>query len=189
MIAVPKMLLDAIYGHYPRLLESVDPAYAERPETQRLREAQERARADRSRLVALMDAVEAEAPGSKAMDMSYPTFDAGYSVHFNADPVDERTTRWREVVAFISFIAPVYALQQLTTKIAPDGARLVTAAPAPDPAVAPLWSTVARNIERAFSYSRVDPDIGLLVVPDVQVQNVPIGEVTVYDALFTPTRE
>ena len=189
MPTIPQPWLEAVYGHYPRNVWSDTPAHAETPETKRLREAQRRAREDRSHLIALMEAIEAEAPGTDVMDLSYLTYDACYVVRANADPVTETTTRVREVVACISVIAPVYAIYQATTEVATSGEQDVTTADTPDADVAPLWGVVARQVERIFGYTRMEPEIGLATIPDVQVQNVPLGEATVYDALFTPTRK
>ena len=182
-------LLDAVYRHYPRGLAPEDPAHAAAPETLRLREAQERARADRARLIALMEAVEAEVPGVQAMDLSYLAYDAGYTVRFNADPVGEGTTRWREVVACISILAPVYLLYQSRIEVDAAGRQASTVTYAPDPDVAPLWDAAGRAVERIFGHAPLAADAGLAVLPDVQVQNVPPGEATLYDALFTPSRE
>lgn len=182
-------LLDTVYRHYPRDLWADDPAYAAAPETKRLREAQERARADRSRLIALMEALEADMPGVKAMDMSYLAYDACYTVHLNADTIDEKTTGWREVVACISIITPVYFLYQARIEVAPSGEQRTSIAYSPDPDVAPLWEVAAREIEQIFGYAPLGTDLGLTSVPDVQVQNVALGEATLYDCLFAPLRD
>jgi hypothetical protein len=188
MSTIPQSWLDAVYRYYPRNLWSDDPAHAETPETMRLREVQQRAREGRSRLLTLMEAIESQAPGVRVMDFSYPTYDTCYIVRANADAVDDTTKLVREVVACISFVAPVYMLYQATTEVSPSGQQQLATAPAPDPDVVPLWGAVARQIERVFGYTRVEPDIGSMIVADVQVQNVPLGEATLYDALFTPTR-
>jgi hypothetical protein len=182
-------LLDAVYRHYPRDMWSDDPAHASTLETKRLRDAQKSARTDRSRLISLMEAIEADMPGVKAMDLSYLAYDACYIVRLNVDPVEEETTRWREVVTCISVIAPVYLLYQALIEVAISGEQRSTIAYAPDPEVTPLWRVVARQVERLFDYAPVEPELGLTIVPDVQVQNVLLGDATLYDCLFTPVRE
>lgn len=189
MSTIYALLLDAVYRHYPRNLCTDDPAHATAPETKRLRNAQEHACADRSRLIALMDAIEADMPGVKAMDFSYLTYDACYIVRMNADPVDEQTTCWREVVVCISVIAPVYLLYQALIQVSASGEYRSRIAYVPDPDVETLWNLAARHVERVFGHASIEPEVGLEIVPDVQVQNVPLGEATLYDCLFTPIRE
>ena len=180
------MLIDAVHLHYPSGLSTDDPAHATAPETKRLRAAQERARAERSRLVAVMEAIEADLPGVQAMDASYLSHDAGYTLRLNADPVDAETRRWREVVACISVIAPVFVCIQATTVVDAAGLYRTVAADTPDPAVEPLWRVAVRRIEEVFGHEPIDASLAAVVVDDVQVQNVPLGEATLRDALFSP---
>jgi hypothetical protein len=189
MTEIRTLLLDAIYRHYPRGLWADDPAYAKSVETKALRNAQEQTRADRSLLISLMAAVEAEVPGVKAMDFSYLSYDACYIVRMNADSVEQHPRRWRELVACISIIAPVYLLYQATIEISDSGEQRTAATHLPDPDVEPLWKVAAQQIERLFSQHLIPHAVGVTVIPDVQVQNVPLGQATFYDCLFTPNRE
>jgi len=184
-----EQLIRIVHEHYPVHLEMVDPAHGDAEETRRLRAKQEQARGDRRRLVALMEAIEAGAPGVSVMDMSYLTYDAGYTLRMNADPEDESSTRWREIVACISVIAPVYALFQARIERSDTGEHDSTVAYSPDPDIVPLWEKTATLIEQMFGYDYLGPDLGLQPVPDVQVQNAPLGEATLYDALLTPQRD
>jgi len=179
-------LIDAVHRHYPPGISGDDPAHAAAPETARLRAAQERARADRSKLVAVMEAIEADVPGMQAMDTSYLSQDAGYTLRLNADPVAADTRRWREILACISIIAPVFLCYQETIVVDAAGLYRTTAADPRDSAVEPLWWVAARRIEEVFGHATIDPSLASVVVDDVHVQNVPLGEATLRDALFFP---
>lgn len=182
-------LLRLVHRFYPANLAVDDPLYAEAEETKRLRQAQEQARTDRSRLISLMDAMEAESAVGRVLDMSYLAYDAGYTLRLNADPVHEASTRWREIVVCISTIAPVYLLYQALIEISPSGEQRISTMYSPDPDLVPLWRKTAHQVEQVFGYSLLEADDGLQIVPDIEVQNVPQGKATLYDLLFTPTRE
>jgi Prolipoprotein diacylglyceryl transferase len=91
-------------------------------------------------------------------------------------------------VVCAEYRAPVCLVYQARINVTASGEQQSTVGYSPDPDVADFWDVIRQHIERTFSCTFVDPVVGFTIVPDVQVQNVPLGEVTLYDSLFTPTR-
>ena len=186
---IPSWILEYVYRHYPRETSTDDQAHEATQETRRLREAQSEARRDRSRLIALLEAFEKNLPGVRALDLSYLSYDACYIARVNADPVGTNTVRWRELVPCISIIAPFYFMYQSLIEIQVSGERKTSVSFGPDTDLANFWRDVARLVEQIFGYTAIGPEVGLKVVSNVQIQNVPLGSATLYDCLFTPSRE
>jgi hypothetical protein len=135
-----------------------------------------------------MEAIESEVPGAQAMDMSYLTYDACYTVRSTIGPLTPRIRTWREVVAYISVIAPVHLLSQADFEAGPTGERWISTAHQPTAGVERVWQVTSDLIVRVFGYPALPPDLHQTRIPDIHVQNVPAGQVRLCDALFTPSR-
>jgi hypothetical protein len=61
----------------------------------------------------------------------------------------------------------------------------ITHTPAAETAAS--FAELCRDVEAEFGFERVLPEVGLRILPDLQVSNLRRGEVTLFQCLFTPS--
>jgi len=90
------------------------------------------------------------------------------------------------VVGLVSILVPYYFVFCRT--MLPDGEEDPPIRYQPMPSEEPYVRGFSAELESAYGYEPMPPDVGLTVVPRVMVGNQRFGEATVYDCLFTDFR-
>lgn len=192
-------LIQLAYRYYPRLGDALYrlPAQAydrldqSTPEYRARLAIQQRAIQDRTRWRALLDALEGALPRNPLMDSTRGYPDVCYTARI-AIGTSTDAGRTREVVATLSFLAPLYLVYESHwyERGTPDE-------PEYDPAhilleLAPESTEIVHVLEQkiaeTFGYERLDPRAGATIVPGIQVGNLEPGQASLMDALFTDNR-
>lgn len=169
-------LLEVVYRFYPRGVWTSSPGYDDRPEACRLRGAARGAATEYPKWKALLDRLR---PRYGIRDCSLHVLaggvDSAYTLRLwipgKEAEDDELDRRFGFQVRFgcrVSFIGPYY---------------LVCRVGIPDEE--PYVQDVAREIERAYpGYEAIPPELGNVVVPDVALDTVRLGDATIYQCLL-----
>jgi hypothetical protein len=169
-------LLEVVYRFYPRGLWTTSPGYDETPERLRQVDAMRSAAAEYSKWQGMLDRLGARYGFN---DLSLPllggSFDSAYSAKLGLPgKAEEEEALQREIgfhVGFgchVSILGPYYVVRR-------------TGSPDEEPHA----REVAREIEATYRYEPVPPELGGVVVPDVALDTVHMGEATVYDCLLS----
>jgi hypothetical protein len=172
----PSDLLEIVYRFYPRGLWTVSPGYDDTPERRRQIDAVRCAAAEYPKWKAMLDRLEARYTFN---DLSLPllggSFDSAYTAKLGIPGKEEEDERLQREIGFhvgfgchVSILGPHYVVRRT---LSPDEA--------------PHVQEVAREIEATYGYAPIPPEIGNVVVPDVALDTVPLGEVTIYDCLLS----
>lgn len=188
IVPTKNSLTKIIYQYFPKNLETHDPTYSLSIENQNLRRVQKEAQADRTKLVQFSQLVEKSFPIVKALDWSYLSYDACYTIRLNADSVNAQTKQWRELVYCISVLVPLYFFYQVTNEIISEKEHHRQMNYQIDLDIEPIKQFSCQQIEHLFDATYLETETGMILVPEVQVQNKAMGEATIYDCLFTPER-
>lgn len=159
-------LLEVVYRFYPRGLWTTSPGYDDTPESHRLREAARCAAAEYPKWKTMI----------RRLGARYGIHDG--SLHVLAGSVDSAYTvvlripstepAGAELLCNVSFLGPYYLVRGRGT-----------------PDEEPYVQDVAQEIESAYpGYEPIPPDLGDVVVPDVALDTVGLGEATIYHCLL-----
>jgi hypothetical protein len=180
-----QQLLDIIYRYYPRGVSQEDPRWKDSPEHVALIEASRAAGGKRSSWLDMLARLRRRFPGCEVVDNSlhlpaaWPA--ACYPGIFCLPPTPEVSDH--RVGFQVSFLAPYYVLYSYRSfpleANRPPATRLE-----PDAEERLYWDAIAREIESTYGSSPMPPEMGHVVVPDVQPGNRAMGEAMIYDCLF-----
>jgi hypothetical protein len=177
-------LLSIVYEHYPRHLSHGDPRHKGTVQTQRLLDARERAYQGRAVWDAFVARMRARHPDLGFEDASYLQHDACFWLRMSTTPIDPSTKAWTMVCACVSVIAPLYVVYVSRMRDVGGVETADVRYESEDDARA-LYDEMTREVEATFRYRPVPPDLGLVNVPDVQIDPHEAGGATLYDCLFT----
>ena len=108
--------------------------------------------------------------------------DACYRVRIDYTPQDRAYQR--ELVGCVSILVPYYMVYSSQGEPgAGNGPPRIEFAFTPEEQ--PVLDVLTGEIEAAFGYARLSPEIGGIVVPDVVSGNEVMGTNTLFDCLFT----
>jgi hypothetical protein len=169
-------LLEIVYRFYPRGLWVDSPGYGDTPELRRRRDVARRAADEYPKWKALLDRLR---PRYGIYDCSLHVLagwvDSAYTLKLSIPGKeaedDELERRFGFQVRFgcrVSFLGPYYLVCRLGTSDEE-----------------PYVHDVAQEIERAYpAYEPIPPELGNVVVPDVALDTVGLGEATIYHCLL-----
>jgi hypothetical protein len=177
-------LLAIVYEYYPRHLSHGDPEHNVTAQTQRLLDARQRAWQGRAVWDTFTARMRGRHPDLGFEDASYLQHDACFWLRMSTTPVNPSTKAWTVVGVCVSVIAPLYVVYVSHMRDV-DGIETADVCYEPDADARPLYDEMTREVEATFGYRPVPPKLGLVRVPDVQLDPHEAGEATLYDCLFT----
>jgi hypothetical protein len=156
-------LLDVIYRFYARDIYTSSPGYDDTPEQRRLVKAVRRAVMEYPEWKALARRLGDRYPlVNRSLHLLGGTLDAAYSAYVYV-PGD------RKLGFHVCFLGPYYGVHRTG-----------------HPSEEPTASDIVREIEATYvGYEPIPPELGDVVVPDVALDRVDFGNVTVYDCLLS----
>jgi hypothetical protein len=157
-------LLEIIRRFYPRGMETTSPGYDDTEERRRQVDATRRAVAEHAKWSAMLDRLRARFQVQElSLHILAGGFDSAYSAKIAIPGADERALGFH-----VSFLGPYYVIHR-------------TGAPGEEPCA----RGIAEEIEATYGYEPIPPEIGSVVVPDVALDTVALGEATIYDCLLS----
>jgi hypothetical protein len=177
-------LLAIVYGYYPRHLSHSDPRHSGTAQTERLLDARRRACLERAEWHTFTARMRGRHPDLGFEDASYLRHDVCFWLRMATTPVKSSTKAWTVVGVCVSVIAPLYVVYVSHIRDVKGtemgDVRYEAAADA-----RPLYDEMTGEVEATFGYRPVPPKLGLVRVPDIQLDPYEVGEATIYDCLFT----
>lgn len=159
-------LLDLARRHYPRGMTPDSPGYDDTEERGRQVDAIRRAAAERPRWRALLDRLRRRLSiEDRSLHISGGTFDSAFSA---AAVIPDGQGQTGELGFHVSLLGPYYVVHRLGR-----------------PGEEPVATEIAREIEAAYGYEPVPPEIGDVVVPEIALDTRRMGEATLYDCLLS----
>ncbi|MDH5640335.1 MAG: hypothetical protein OEY28_03500 [Nitrospira sp.] len=183
-----------VLRHYPRLGDSRDfsPGDWEEmrrnaPETAALQSVQRAAIDKIPEWRQFLSSLKSSLPLCTIRDETLLEFDACYGVLVGL-PNAEGALIDKIVLAYASLLAPVYLLYELHQQHTAEGAETLARLDEPSDEARPVFEIIERELAARFGLERLDPAIAATPVPDICMDNLGLGEVTLADALFTEHR-
>ena len=185
-------LIAIAHRYYPPIDPQQDQeAYFASPEWQRYCDLWERVMRleEMPRWGEFCDALEKVLPDCKLWDTSVPRRDGCRSLRVIIVPPDTPPGQpeYIEVVAQVSFLAPVYFLYEAYSRRKTDGKYTPSEIRYQfSERTAPHARVLAEHIERYFGCRPLPDEIGRTPVPDIRaLGNVPLGQQTLFELLLT----
>lgn len=176
-------LLEIAYHYHPRTervrFRSGDAMYRYERTTPQYRArdaAHNRAMANREPWTEVVQALSTAWPDRTVADTTVPyLLEPAYVVEVDIDVQPSR-----RIVGMVSALAPVYIVYE---SVAGQPRVLRPSFSEPGTEIA---GRMEREILSRYPYHRLEPQLGAMIVPEIRVGDVPYGETTLMDALFTP---
>lgn len=186
-------LLAILYRFYPRNQSADEAVYKATEEHRRLMEAVRCAGANYERWESMLARVEARFPDCPR-DMSLHIQGGDQSSAYDGKlylPTLQPTEGMHELGFHVSFIAPCYVIYSSRWFFLKDDPKGNKASPRDirldfDESEQPYVQGLAQEIEAAYGYERLPPEIGRVIVPDVAMYCRVAGTATIYDCLLSP---
>lgn len=198
-------LLGIVHDYYPCSVPSYEPRYQETEEYHRLVAARVRAGATDDPWRAMLRRIDAQFPGTNAQNRSLHLPMGSADACYSACLWLQETHR---LGFFVSFLVPYYVvygaryveqIEQSSTDqvfVFIDGVEVADPVPKPrrgrwvvsfdfSPDEQPYAAGIAREIEATFGCERMPPEVGNVVVPDVETSRRRYGAARIYDCLMS----
>ena len=181
-------LIAVAYRHYPVGIWDENPAYRTSPEHQCLRAAIDSSGRFDPQWQRVLDRLAVRFKDCIAEEQTYMYIPSSRDVCYYGRLLLPESPNQLQlvVVGLVSILVPYYFLFCKTTL--PDGSMASRIRYEPMVIEEPYFRGFASEIESAFGYERMPPEVGLAIAPHVIAGNQTFGTATLYDCLFTDHR-
>lgn len=181
-------LIAIVYRHYPVGIWDENPAYWESPEHGRKKAAIDASAQFDPKWQQVLDGLTARFPECAVEDRTLMYYPDNIDVCFYGRLLLPPSSNGLHhiVVGLVSILVPYYFLFCKVTS--PRAERRPAIRYQPMIIEEPYFRGFGEEIERAFGYGYMPPEVGLAIAPHVIAFNQTFGTATLYDCLFTEWR-